>query len=77
MPWRLRLGRRLTWLGISLGLSLLSASIIGLYEDTLAAAIALAAFLPVISGMGGNSGNQALAVSVRELALGLIQSREF
>jgi magnesium transporter len=77
MPWRLRLGRRLTWLGISLGLSLLSASIIGLYEDTLAAAIALAAFLPVISGMGGNSGNQALAVSVRELALGLIQPREF
>ena len=77
MPWRLRLGRRLTWLGISLGLSLFSASIIGLYEDTLAAAIALAAFLPVISGMGGNSGNQALAVSVRELALGLIQPREF
>ncbi len=77
MPWRLRLGRRLTWLGISLGLSLLSASIIGLYEDTLAAAIALAAFLPVISGMGGNSGNQALAVSVRELTLGLIQPREF
>jgi magnesium transporter len=77
MPWRLRLGRRLTWLSISLGLSLLSASIIGLYEDTLAAAIALAAFLPVISGMGGNSGNQALAVSVRELALGLVQPREF
>ncbi len=77
MPWRTRLGRRLAWLGISLCLSLLSASIIGLYEDTLAAAIALAAFLPVISGMGGNSGNQALAVSVRELALGLIQPREF
>jgi magnesium transporter len=67
----------MAWLGVSLVLSLLSASIIGLYEDTLAAAIALAAFLPVISGMGGNSGNQALAVSIRELALGLIQPDEF
>lgn len=76
MPWRVRLARRLIWLAISMGLSLLGASIIGLYEQTLASAIALAAFLPVISGMGGNSGNQALAVSVRELALGLIQPRE-
>jgi magnesium transporter len=77
MPWRRRLGRRLAWLGVSLALNLLAAGVIGLYQDTLAAVIALAVFLPVISGMGGNSGNQALAVSVRELALGLIQPSEF
>jgi magnesium transporter len=77
MRWRLRLGRRLAWLGVSLALNLLAAGVIGLYQDTLAAVIALAVFLPVISGMGGNAGNQALAVSVRELALGLIQPHEF
>lgn len=77
MPWRIRLGRRLTWLGISMALNLLAAAVIGLYQDTLSAVIALAVFLPVISGMGGNSGNQALAVSIRELALGLIQPQEF
>ncbi|HXG09201.1 MAG TPA: magnesium transporter [Gemmataceae bacterium] len=77
MSWRVRLGRRLAWLGISLALNLLAAGVIGLYQETLAAVIALAVFLPVISGMGGNSGNQALAVSVRELALGLIQPHEF
>jgi magnesium transporter len=77
MPWRRRLGGRLAWLGISMALNLLAASVIGLYQDTLAAVITLAVFLPVISGMGGNSGNQALAVSIRELALGLIQPHEF
>src|SRR6185295_8019805 len=52
------------------------ASVIGVYQETLAAALALAVFLPVISGMGGNSGNQALAVSIRELSLGLVQTQE-
>jgi Mg/Co/Ni transporter MgtE len=54
-----------------------AASVIGWYQETLSAAIALAVFLPVISGMGGNSGNQALAVSIRELSLGLVQPQEF
>ena len=54
-------------------LSLVAASVIGWYQETLSAAIALAVFLPVISGMGGNSGNQVLAVSIRELSLGLVQ----
>jgi magnesium transporter len=77
MPWRLRLRRRLAWLGVSLALNLVAAGVVGLYQDTLASVIALAVFLPVISGMGGNAGNQALAVSVRELALGLIRPDEF
>jgi magnesium transporter len=77
MPWRLRQRRRLAWLGVSLALNLVAAGVVGLYQDTLASVIALAVFLPVISGMGGNAGNQALAVSVRELALGLIRPDEF
>jgi magnesium transporter len=76
MPWISRVLRRGPWLFVSLLLSLLAASVIGWYQETLAAVIALAVFLPVISGMGGNSGNQALAVSIRELSLGLVQPQE-
>ena len=49
--------------------------VIGLFQDTLSAVIALAVFLPVISGLGGSSGGQALAVSVRELALAFFKKR--
>lgn len=77
MPWSSRIARRTPWLAVSLLLSLTAASVIGLYEETLAAVISLAVFLPVISGMGGNAGNQAMAVSIRELSLGLIEPHEF
>jgi len=77
MKWTSRVMRRFPWLAVSLLLSLAAASVIGWYEETLTAAIALTVFLPVISGMGGNSGNQALAVSIRELSLGLVKPREF
>jgi magnesium transporter len=76
MSWTSRVLRRAPWLVVSLVLSLAAASVIGWYQETLAVAIALAVFLPVISGMGGNSGNQALAVSIRELSLGLVQPQE-
>lgn len=77
MQWTSRVLRRAPWLCVSLLLSLVAASVIGWYQETLAAALALAMYLPVISGMGGNSGNQALAVSIRELSLGLVQSHEY
>jgi magnesium transporter len=77
MSWKSRVARRAPWLCVSLLLSLVAASVIGWYQETLAAAIALTVFLPVISGMGGNSGNQALAVSIRELSLGLVQPQEY
>jgi magnesium transporter len=77
MSWRSRVLRRAPWLAVSLVLSLVAASVIGWYQETIAAALALAVFLPVISGMGGNSGNQALAVSIRELSLGMVQPHEF
>jgi magnesium transporter len=77
MTWSSRVLRRAPWLAISLLLSMVAASVIGWYQETLTSAIALTVFLPVISGMGGNSGNQALAVSIRELSLGLVQPQEF
>lgn len=70
MPVIVRSRRRLAWLSINIGLNILAASVIAAYEDTLTAVIALAVFLPIVSDMSGCSGNQAVAVSMRELTLG-------
>lgn len=77
MPLVTRSGRRLSWLSINIVLNILAASIIAMYQDTLAAAIALAIFLPMISDMSGCSGNQAVAVSMRELTLGMLKKEEW
>lgn len=77
MPLFRRSFRRLSWLSINIVLNVIAASVITLYQDTLAAVIALAVFLPIISDMSGCSGNQAVAVSIRELTLGLIKPYEF
>lgn len=76
MPILDRAKRRLSWLSINIVLNVLAASVIAFYQDTLATVIALAAFLPIISDMSGCSGNQAVAVSMRELTLGLVHPRE-
>ncbi len=71
-----RSGRRLSWLSMNILLNIIAASVIAYYQDTLAAAIALAVFLPMVSDMSGCSGNQAVAVSMRELSLGLVRPGE-
>lgn len=76
MPLSVRSSRRLGWLAINIVLNLLAASVIAMYQDTLTAVIALAVFIPIISDMSGCSGNQAVAVSIRELALGIIRPGE-
>lgn len=76
MPILSRSGRRLSWLSLNIVLNIFAASIIALYQDTLAAAITLAVFLPMVSDMSGCSGNQAVAVSMRELSLGLVKPGE-
>ena len=76
MPLISRAGRRLSWLSMNILLNIISASVIALYQDTLAVAISLAVFLPIVSDMSGCSGNQAVAVSMRELSLGLVRPTE-
>lgn len=76
MPTLLRTRRRLSWLSINILLNVIAASVIALHQDTLEAVIALAVFLPIISDMSGNAGTQAVAVSMRELSLGLIRPNE-
>ena len=76
MPLMHRSMRRLSWLSINIVLNIIAASVIAFYQETLAAVIALAVFLPIISDMSGCSGNQAVAVSIRELTLGLVKPSE-
>jgi magnesium transporter len=72
----LRSRRRLAWLSVNIVLNVCAASVIALFQDTLSAVIALAVFLPIISDMSGCSGSQAVAVSLRELSLGLVRADE-
>ncbi len=76
MPVWLRARRRLSWLSVNILLNIAAASVIAFYQDTLSAVIALAVFLPIISDMSGCSGNQAVAVSLRELSLGVVKPFE-
>lgn len=73
LPWYQRSAKRLSWLSVNIGLNVLAASVIAVYQDTLSAVIALAVFLPIISDMSGCSGSQAVGVSMRELSLNLIR----
>ncbi len=76
MPLWERASGRLSWLSLNIVLNLLAAAIISHFESTLAAAIALTAFLPIISDMSGCSGNQSVAVSIRELMLGIVNTKD-
>ncbi|MDS9470388.1 magnesium transporter [Sporosarcina pasteurii] len=60
--------KRLPWLLILLVLGMLTANLIGAFEETIAQVALLAAFIPLIAGTAGNSGTQALAVAVRGIA---------
>jgi len=72
MPTTVRSSRRLSWLSVNVLLNIIAASVIAQFQDVLSAVIILAVFLPIISDMSGCSGNQAVAVSMRELSLGII-----
>ena len=76
MPLWHRCRRRMSWLSINIVLNMIAAAVIAVHQETLQAAIVLAVFLPMISDMSGCSGNQAIAVSIRELTLGLIRPHE-
>ena len=69
-PLRNSLRRRLPWLYINLATALLAASMISIFESTIAQVIALAIFLPVVAGQGGIAGTQTVTLVVRSMALG-------
>lgn len=77
MPIGARVARRLMFLMPILVLLMISASMIALFEETVGKLPILAAFLPVVAGLAGSGGTQAVAVTMRELTLGIIKPRDF
>lgn len=69
--------RRLPWLHINLLTAFLAAAVVGIFENLIAQFTALAILLPVVAGQSGNAGSQALAVTMRGLALKEIGTREW
>jgi len=69
--------KRLPWLEINLVTAFLAASVVGIFEDTIARFTALAVLLPVVAGQSGNTGAQALAVTMRGLALREVRLRHW
>lgn len=67
---------RAIWLGVNLFTALISSFIIGLFDTTIEKYVALAVLMPIVASMGGNTGTQALTVTVRRLALGEIEFKD-
>jgi magnesium transporter len=64
--------KRAIWLGVNLVTAILASLVIGLFDETIKAYVALAVLMPIVASMGGNAGTQSLTVMVRQLALGEI-----
>jgi magnesium transporter len=64
------LRKRVPWLEVNLVTAFIAASVVALFEGTISQVTALAVFMPVVAGMGGNAATQTLTVIVRGIALG-------
>ena len=67
---------RAVWLAVNLCTAIVSSTIIGLFDATIEKLVALAVLMPIVASMGGNTGTQALTVTVRRLALGEIAFKD-
>ena len=65
---------RWAWLAVNLVTAFIASRVIGLFEESIVQLVALAALMPIVAGIGGNSGNQTITMIVRALALGQIQA---
>jgi magnesium transporter len=64
---------RWAWLAINLVTAFIASRVIGAFEGSIQKLVALAALMPIVAGIGGNSGNQTITMIVRALALGQVQ----
>jgi len=62
--------KRAVWLGVNLVTAILASLVIGLFDQTIQAYVALAVLMPIVASMGGNAGTQSLTIMVRQIALG-------
>jgi len=68
---------RWLWLALNLCTAFFASRVIGLFEGTIERVVALAALMPIVAGIAGNSGNQTMALVIRSIALGQINSSNF
>ncbi|HVS66113.1 MAG TPA: magnesium transporter [Thermoanaerobaculia bacterium] len=73
-PWSRSFRFRHPWLQLNLLTSFVAAAVVGVFQDTVDKIVVLAAFLPVLAGQSGNSGCQALAVTLRSMTLGELRA---
>src|SRR6266849_3120777 len=64
---------RWSWLAINLITAVVASRVIGAFEHSIEKLVALAALMPIVAGIGGNSGNQTITMIVRSIALGQVQ----
>ncbi len=69
-PWQRSLMFRHPWLQLNLFTAFIAAAVVGVFQDTIESIVVLAVFLPVLAGQSGNTGCQALAVTLRAMTLG-------
>jgi magnesium transporter len=70
LPPRESLRRRVPWLLVNLGTAFVAAFVVSKFQDTIKVVPILAAYMPIVAGMGGNAATQTLAIIVRGMALG-------
>jgi magnesium transporter len=71
-PWLFSLRRRVWWLVINLFTAFFAAAVVAAFDGTIRAFVALAVYMPVVAGTGGNASAQAMAVAVRGIAIGRV-----
>ncbi len=76
-PWPRSLLFRHPWLQLNLATAFIAAFVVGIFENTLEKIVLLAVFLPVLAGQSGNTGCQALAVTLRGMTLGEFKAGSF
>ncbi|BAL26114.1 magnesium transporter [Azoarcus sp. KH32C] len=64
---------RWAWLAINLVTAFIASRVIGLFEGSIEKLVALAALMPIVAGIGGNSGNQTITMIVRAIAMGQVE----
>jgi magnesium transporter len=64
---------RWSWLAVNLVTAFVASRVIGAFEDSIEKLVALAALMPIVAGIGGNSGNQTITMIVRAIAMGQVQ----
>ena len=68
---------RWAWLAVNLCTAFVASRVIGLFEDTISQLVALATLMPIVAGIGGNTGNQTITMIVRALALHQVEPGNF